>query len=178
MKKLVLLLLICASTASLAQDKILTKTGKITFEASTALEEIKATTTSATCIVNTTNGDIACLALQKSFRFKVALMEEHYNENYMESDKFPKATFKGNIEKFNYRALSGSAQDFTMKGILEMHGKTKEVTTVAKIRKVEGGTEIKAVFKVSPQDFGIEIPSVVKDKIAKTVEITSEFVLK
>lgn len=168
-----------ASASLFAQDKILTKTGKITFEASVpSFEEVRATTNSATCILNTANGDIACLALQKSFKFKVALMEEHYNESYIESNEYPKATFKGNILNFNYRALSGNVQDFKIKGVLEMHGKSKEVNAVAKIRKVEAGTEIKTTFTVNADDFAIEIPSVVKSKVSKTVTVACEFVLK
>ena len=179
MKKLILLLLIFVSKPALSQEKIMTKTGKITFEASVpAFEEVKAKTETATCILKTATGEIACLALQKSFKFKLALMEEHYNENYMESDKFPKATFKGKIEDFNASALTATAKEYTVKGTLELHGKTKDVTTTAKIRKTDAGTEIITSFKVNSDDFGIEIPSVVKSKVSKTVSINAEFTLK
>ena len=93
MKKKLASLFIIISLSSFAQTKMISKTGKITFEASVpAFEEVKGKNESVTFIFNPTTGDIASLALIKSFRFKVALMEEHFNENYMESDTFPKAT--------------------------------------------------------------------------------------
>lgn len=179
MKKLILLGLLCVSKPALSQEKLVTKTGRITFEASVpAVEEVKAKTETATCILNTANGEIACLALQKSFRFKIALMEEHYNENYMESDKFPKATFKGKIDGFNASGLTATPKEYTLKGKLEMHGKAKEVTATAKIRKTDAGTEVVTSFKVNTDDFGVEIPSVVKNKVSKTVNINAEFTLR
>ena len=77
-----------------AQDKMQTKTGKITFEASIpSFEEVKATNETASCIIQLKTGKIASLALVKGFRFKAALMEEHFNETYIESNIYPKATF-------------------------------------------------------------------------------------
>src|SRR6187549_3993369 len=99
MKKLLLMTLLSVAGFVSAQDKMITKTGKVTFEASVpAFEEVKAKNETATCVLNPTTGEIASLALMKGFRFKIALMEEHFNENYIESDKYPKATFKGKIE--------------------------------------------------------------------------------
>ena len=84
MKKIFLSMLLLASLSSIAQTKMLTKNGKITFEASVpAFEEVKAKNESVTVVLNPSTGEIASLALVKSFRFKVALMEEHFNENYM-----------------------------------------------------------------------------------------------
>ena len=77
-------------------QKMMTRTGEIKFEASMpAFEEIAATNSTVSCIFDETTGDFVALALIKSFKFKAPLMEEHFNENYMESSKFPKATFKG-----------------------------------------------------------------------------------
>ena len=101
MKKISLYLVLLIGIAGFSQSKLITKTGKITFEASVpAFEEVKAKNESVTCILNTENGEIATLALIKGFRFKIALMEEHFNENYIESDRYPKATFKGKIDDF------------------------------------------------------------------------------
>src|SRR6478672_4504093 len=109
MKKLLLLVFLSFTAITFAQDKMITKTGKITFEASVpAFEEVKGTNTAATCVLNPKTGEIASLALMKSFRFKLALMEEHFNENYVESDTYPKATFKGKIENFDAAALTAS----------------------------------------------------------------------
>ncbi len=90
-----------------AQEKYYTKSGTIVFESSVAsFEEVKATNTKVTAIFKTETGDIAALALVKAFRFKIALMEEHFNENYAESNKFPKAKFSGKIQSFQSRNLS------------------------------------------------------------------------
>ncbi|HLA56716.1 MAG TPA: YceI family protein [Flavobacterium sp.] len=180
MKKIILpIVLFLLGMAVFAQEKMLTKTGKITFEASVpAFEEVKATNDNATCVINPATGEIASLALMKGFRFKVALMEEHFNENYIESDKYPKATFKGKIENFDAKALTASAKDYTIKGKLELHGKSKDITMPAKIRKTDGGIEIISNFTINTDDYGIDIPSVVKSKVSKSVSVRSEFTVK
>lgn len=177
--KIIIINLLLLASISFAQDKIVTKNGKITFEASVpAFEEIKAKNEGVTCIVNTKTGEIASLALVKGFRFKVALMEEHFNENYIESDKYPKATFKGKIENFDYSKLSTTAKDFTIKGKLELHGKSKDISIVAKIKKTDAGVEIISNFSINTDDFGIEIPSVVSKKVSKKVAVSFDFDLK
>jgi hypothetical protein len=179
MKKVLLLGFIIIGIASFAQDKMTTKIGKITFEASVpAFEEVKAKNDGVTCVINSKTGEIASLALMKGFRFKIALMEEHFNENYVESDQYPKATFKGRIENFDVKNLSATSKDFTMKGKLDIHGKSKEITTVAKIKKTDAGIEIKSDFNVNASDFAIEIPSVVKSKVSNKISIKTEFLLK
>jgi hypothetical protein len=179
MKKVLLLGFIIIGIASFAQDKMTTKIGKITFEASVpAFEEVKAKNDGVTCVINSKTGEIASLALMKGFRFKIALMEEHFNENYVESDQYPKATFKGRIENFDVKDLSATSKDFTMKGKLDIHGKSKEITTVAKIKKTDAGIEIKSDFNVNASDFAIEIPSVVKSKVSNKISIKTEFLLK
>ena len=107
----------------------------------------------------------------KSFRFKVALMEEHFNENYMESDKYPKGTFRGRIEDFDAATLTATAKEYTITGSMELHGKTKDIVTKAKIRKTDGGIEIISNFTLNTDDYGIMIPSVVKSKVSKKVSV-------
>lgn len=162
-----------------AQDKLITKTGTITFEASVpSFEEVKAKNSGVSCLLNTKTGEIASLALMKGFRFKVALMEEHFNENYVESDKFPKATFKGKIENFDLSKITSTANNYTIKGKLELHGKLKDIVITAKIKKGKDGIEIVSDFNVNTDDFDIEIPSVVSKKVTKKVNVQFEFVLK
>lgn len=162
-----------------AQDKLITKTGTITFEASvSSFEEVKAKNSGVSCVLNTKTGEIASLALMKGFRFKVALMEEHFNENYVESDKFPKATFKGKIENFDLSKITSTANNYTIKGKLELHGKLKDIVITAKIKKGKDGIEIVSDFNVNTDDFDIEIPSVVSKKVTKKVNVQFEFVLK
>lgn len=180
MKNLSLLMLFILSSSSLfAQDKMITKTGVINFEASVpSFEEVKAKNQTVTCILNTHTGEIASLALIKGFRFKVALMEEHFNEIYMESDLYPKATFKGKIEGFNWNTIGTSAKEFKMKGILELHGKSKEVEAMVTLKKVADGLEVLSDFNVNSEDFNIKIPKVVSNKVSKTVHIKTNFLLK
>jgi hypothetical protein len=179
MKKIALFTLVVLCSFTPIQEKKITKTGTITFEASVpSFEEVKGKNTAVTCILNTTNGEIAALALMKGFRFKVALMEEHFNENYVESSKFPKATFKGKIEDFDISKISTSAKDYTIKGKLELHGKSKDISSVAKIKKIGSDIEVKTTFSVNVSDFNIEIPSVVSKKVAKKVSIDCNFLLK
>lgn len=179
MKKIFVLAVLLMAAATSAQDKMISKTGKITFEASVpAFEEVKGKNENVTCVLNPKTGDIASLALIKGFKFKLALMEEHFNENYMNSDSYPKATFKGKILNFNADALTATAKEYTMKGKLELHGKTNEITTTAKIRKTDSGVEIISNFNVNASDYDIEIPSVVKSKVSNKVAVKTEFLLK
>ena len=179
MKKIALLVLAALYSFTPIQEKKITKTGTISFEASiSALEEVKGKNSTVTCILNTSTGEIATLALVKGFRFKVALMEEHFNENYIESNKFPKATFKGKIENFDISKITTNPKDYVIKGKLELHGKSKEVTSIAKIKKNEADIDIKTSFIVNVSDFDIQIPAAVSKKVSKKVTIDCNFLLK
>jgi hypothetical protein len=160
-------------------QKVMTRSGEIKFEASMpAFEEVAAKNNSVSCIFDKSNGDIAVLALVKAFRFKVPLMEEHFNENYIESDKFPKATFKGKVTNFDAAKVASGKATFDVEGDLTLHGVTKKIKT--KITFVQSGDKLIATcsFKVKPADFNIKIPSVVKSKIAESVEIDLNFSLE
>lgn len=160
-------------------QKRATKTADLHFEASVpSFEEVAAKNKNTTVVLNTETGEIAALALIKGFRFKIALMEEHFNENYIESDRYPKATFKGKVYGFDLSKLTESSKDFSIKGTLELHGKTKEITAPAKIRKTENGIEVITNFSVTTDDFNIQIPKVVSNKVAKKVNIGLNCVLK
>ena len=175
---IIIALLLCFSVAS-AQEKLVTKNGTTTFEASVpSFEEVKAKNENVTCILNTKTGEIASLALIKGFKFKIALMEEHFNENYMESTRYPKATFRGILKDFDLKDVTATPKDFSLKGKLEIHGKSKEITTIAKIKKTEKGIEIETNFSVNASDFDIQIPSVVKNKVSNKINVTNVFVLK
>lgn len=164
---------------SIAQEKMICKTGNITFEASVpAFEEVKATNTNVTVVLNPKTGEIASLALMKGFRFKVALMEEHFNENYIESDKYPKAIFKGKIENFNAGSLTASPKNFTINGKLELHGKTVAVKTIAKMSQSGSGITLVSDFSVNASDFDISIPAVVKNKVSNKINIQVDALLK
>jgi hypothetical protein len=175
MKGITLLVLLACSSI-FAQNKFITKTGVINFEASVpSFEEVAATNESVTAIVNTENGEIAALALVKGFRFKNALMEEHFNENYAESDKFPKATFKGKLSDFS---LEKNEATYLLNGELSFHGKTKAIENIRVKTSVDGDKiMLTGEFLTKASDFDIEIPKIVSNKITEDITITFQFEL-
>lgn len=179
MKKMILLVILNVIHLGFSQQKMIDKSGTITFEASVpTFEEVRAVNKSVTFVFNPKTGEIASLALMKGFRFKIALMEEHFNENYMESDKYPKATFKGTIINFDLSKITTTYTEYTVKGKLEIHGKSKDISSLAKIRKTDKGIDLITNFDVYASDFAIEIPSVVKNKVSNKILISNSFLLK
>ena len=159
-----------------SQDKRSTKTGQISFEASvTSFEEIKAKNYKVYCVLNVKTGVLSIVALINEFEFKHALMKAHFNDNYMESDRYPKAIFKGKIADFNYNTIGTQLKEFKLRGRLEMHGHTKEITTIARLRKIKNSLEISSDFEVRTSDFDVTIPSMVSSKISNIVQIKTSF---
>src|SRR6476661_3108538 len=127
MKQLFFCLVMAAAFTSVASaQKYYTKNGTISFFSSTSMEDIKADNSQVMSVLNTENGDMQFSVLVKSFHFQKALMEEHFNENYMESEKFPKASFKGtvaDISKVNFS--KDGVYNVNVSGDLTIHGVTK-----------------------------------------------------
>jgi hypothetical protein len=180
MKHLISFIVFFISLSCLAQAKYLTKNGVVSFEASVpSFEEVKATNNSVTAIINAENGEFAALVLVKGFRFKNALMEEHFNENYSESDKFPKATFKGNIVDFSFDKLTEVPNILISNGSLSFHGKTKLLENIPLNISIDNGNIIIfGTFGANASDFDIKIPKVVRDKVLETIEVSLNFTLK
>ena len=176
MKKIIFLLFLSFSIGTFGQ-KCITKTGTINFEASVpAFEPVKAQHSTTTAILDLSNGNVAVLALVKGFRFKNALMEEHFNENYMDSDNFPKTTFTGTIVDFNADDL-GAEREYMVKGKLTIHGKTKDIEAPIVLSKNDDTITMNTEFNAAPGDFDIEIPSVVREKISESINILGTFEL-
>jgi len=179
MKKIAFIFLLYFANLALAQEKMTTHKGIIDFEASVPLfEEVKAKNENATCILDLKNGEISSIVLIKDFHFKIPLMEKHFNENYMESHHYPKATFKGIIEGFNLNIIGNSPKEFQLKGVLKLHGKSKKINTVALLRKSNNVLEITTDFKVLSKDFNIKIPEILSMKVAETVNIKTAFLVE
>lgn len=176
MKKIIYLIAFI-SISAFSQGKYLTKKGTISFEASVpAFEEVKGTSSTATAILNTENGDLAALALVKGFRFKNALMEEHFNENYADSDDYPKTDFRGNIKGFSLSKLNESDTTMNLSGKLTFHGKVKALNDIPVNISINGDTiTVRGSFKASPEEFDIKIPKVVRKKITETIEVSFDF---
>ena len=172
MKKIALILFLLISFSTFAQ-KYFTKTGNTQFKASVeAFEPVEATNNSTTAIINVTSGEIASLLFIKAFNFRVALMQEHFNENYMDSGTFPKATFKGLISDFDLSKISSTEKKLLLKGILTVRGVEKEIETLATFSKKEDKLLMATSFGVKPEDFNIKIPKIVSNKIAGTINIS------
>ena len=162
-----------------AQDKYATQTGMVSFEASVpSFEEVKAKHENASAILNTADGTFASLVLVRGFRFKVALMEEHFNENYMESSEYPKAVFKGKLQDFSMETLSGTPNEFMLLGTITIHGVTKDLNTPVMVSKEGNQVLLKTALQLNPEDFEIEIPSLVRKKIAESVQVECNYLLK
>ena len=157
-----------------AQDRYFTKTAYLSFLSETLVENIFGETKEATSFLDIKTGEVVFSVAINSFQFKIKLMQEHFNENYMESTKFPKAAFSGRLENFNlYDPKSDVPQNFTCKGKMTMHGKEQEVVASVIITNTAAGKiNGSGTFKVMPEDYAIKIPSAIGMKIAKEVAVT------
>lgn len=172
MKFTLLLFLLFFSVKIDAQDKMTTTNGIISFEASIPFfEAVEAKNENTNCVLDTKKGTIEFVVFIKRFRFKRALMEEHFNKNYLESNKYPKATFKGIIEKFDLKDLGSTAKDYFIRGKITIHGKSKNIRVLAKIKKEKKEIELTSNFTLNTDDFNIEIPFIVRSKISKKVNV-------
>jgi hypothetical protein len=176
MKKIILSVFILILLTNLSAQKYFSKDAKINFSATSSLEKIEGSNTKGTLVIDGATNKLEAAVLVKGFHFEKALMEEHFNENYMESGKFSKATFAGEITDMKTVNMAKDGDyKVNVKGKLTMHGVTKDITTTATIT-VKGGTIAagKTSFKVLVGDYGIAIPGAVKDKIAKEAKIDVE----
>ncbi|MBU8892986.1 MAG: YceI family protein [Bacteroidales bacterium] len=179
MKKSILVILSLAllCVTAFSQNVYFTKGGNIDFLSKTPVENIEAVNNQVVSFLKTETGDLNFGVLIKSFKFKNALMEEHFNENYMESDKFPKATFKGQITNLDDIDI-GNQGIYTanITGNLTIHNVTNEEETTAQIEvKAENIVAISTII-IKPEDYNIEIPDIVKEKIAKIITVNINIV--
>ena len=179
MQKLLLPFLLLAVTIAFGQSKYMTKSGSMSFEASQpSFEPIEATHSAVSALLNADTGELAVLALVRGFRFPLALMEEHFNENYIESHQYPKTSFKGSILNFDSNALSNQPRTVQLTGELSMHGVTKLISVSATITKSDEQITLTSSFSVKTSDFGIEIPSLVRKQIDENVQIEVSLTLQ
>ncbi|MGE5480473.1 MAG: YceI family protein [Chloroflexota bacterium] len=165
------LLLLCAYAAQ-AQNRYITRNGHIWIYSKTPLEKIEAHNNQVAGVLDASTGAMAFDVVMRSFKFEKALMEEHFNENYAESAKYPKSSFKGkvtNINQVNFK--KDGSYDAVVEGDLTIHGVTKKVKHSGTITISGNQAYGKTKFTITPQDYNIQIPSLVKDKIAKVIDI-------
>ncbi|WP_415328961.1 YceI family protein [Chryseobacterium sp. MMS23-Vi53] len=178
MKKLVLLMVSLLFANLVFAQKYMSKTGKVTFEASVPLfEDVFAQDDNNVGVINADTGDFASVSVVKNFHFKTKLMEEHFNESYAETGKYPKTTFTGKIANFDKSKLSATPQKYTVQGTLNFHGVDKAYTSTATIYAKDGKIYMTGGFVVRPADHKVAIPKMVTKKIAESVNVQYNYVL-
>lgn len=179
-KTLFSLALITFAAATATAQTYMTRTGKVYFNATTksSPEKIEARNNEVATILDAKTGDLRFQVLIKSFKFERALMQEHFNENYMESDKYPKSDFKGSITNLSDVNLTkDGTYNAKVSGKLTIHGVTNDVSVPGTITVKGNSAELKAKFSVKMEDYKITVPGVVSDKVDKIATITVESML-
>jgi polyisoprenoid-binding protein YceI len=176
MKNTIVIIVLLVSLQLQAQ-KYFTRSGITQFKASEkAFEPIEATNKSTTAIVDTKKGIVVAQVFMAGFQFKNALMQEHFNENYMDSHQYPKATFKGKLKDFSITKLK-DINSYKLNGIITIKGIEKEIQTTVTAKEENNTIHLSGSFFVSPEDFEIKIPSIVREKIAKQIQISIAYEL-
>jgi polyisoprenoid-binding protein YceI len=169
----IVLTIVCIS--SFSQNRYFTKTGTIIFTSQAPMENIAAVNKTTLVVMDAKTGAIQFAVQMKGFEFEKQLMQDHFNENYVESDRFPRAEFKGSItnnSEINYSKDGNYAAK--VKGKLTLHGITKDVDVTGTIKLASGKLLAHSKFSILLSDYGINIPSVVKDKLSNIVAIDIE----
>ena len=171
MKKSVLFTGICLLLISAASAQVyITRTGVINFFSKTPMEDIKAENNQVYAAIDLSKKTIAFSMLMKSFLFRKELMQEHFNENYVESDRYPKSTFKGTFTG-DVDPQKPAEYNVQVQGVITLHGVEKSIQTPATIEITGNGLTGTSRFNLLPQDFNITIPGIVRDKIAKQIDV-------
>lgn len=150
---------------------------EVYFLSEAPLENIEATNKGGVIVLNSSNNQVQARITIMNFKFKNALMEEHFNENYMESNKYPHAFFKGKI-KDDVDYTKEAEKDVTLEGELEIHGVKKQVDLPAKINIKNKEIEVFSKFKIKVADYNIKVPSLYVKNIAEEVVVTIKSTLE
>lgn len=176
MKQLIIIFaLALLSCQLLVAQKFLTRNGHIQFYSHTPVEDIEANNHQVTSVLDTESGNLVFAVLMKAFQFEKALMQEHFNEKYVESDKFPKSEFKGkivNLDEVDFG--TDGVYPVQVKGEMTIHGVTQMIEAEGVLDIVDSQIEAKAVFPIVVADYDIDVPGVVREKIAESVKTTVE----
>lgn len=156
-------------TANVYCQTYMSRTAFIGFYSKTPLEDIIAENNQAYAVVDVAKKQLAFTVLLKGFEFKKELMQTHFNENYVESDKYPKANFTGSFN--NNINANGEATEIRINGNLTLHGVTKNINVPATVQITNEKLTGRATFTVKPEDFNISIPSLVREKIAAEIRV-------
>lgn len=172
MKKLLLFALLSMGFHSKAQ-LYMTSTGEISFFSKTPMEDIDAINKSVSSIINTTTNEVAVQMRITNFVFPNKLMQEHFNENYLESEKYPSATFKGKIKETVNLTVAGS-YPISASGSATIHGVTRPIELKGTIVSTGSTLALTCQFEVKLIDYNIKIPKIVFAKIAEVIKVSSK----
>jgi hypothetical protein len=172
-RAIIFLLLLTAIHSSIRAQVYYTKNGKISFFSRAPLENISADNNQVLSVLNISTGALQFSLLNNAFHFPKAKMEDDFNENYIESDKYPKSTFKGTItDVSSFSALKDGSYPVNVKGDLAIHGVSKNITAPGTITIKDGKISATAKVRVLLKDYKIGIPTIVTNKISESIEIT------
>ena len=173
MKKIfILLTLLTVISIRTYSQLYFTKNGSISFFSKTVLQNIQADNNQVISVLNTQTGAIQFSLLNNAFHFPKAKMEDDFNETYIESDKYPKSTFKGVIADITHINFGkDGAYPVNVKGDLMIHGITKNISVPGTITIKSGNISATSSFKIFVKDYNISIPTIVANKIAENIEI-------
>ena len=160
--------------AGLAQGKYMTKAGHVSFFSSSIMEDIEARNDKVAAMFDLSSGGQFAFAVPvREFQFKRTLMQEHFNENYMESEKFPRATFTGQVLNAPHvlKMLPSGTQNVEVEGNMIIHGVTRKVVVSGTMQLRDNQLVIFAYFNIAPADYAIDIPLLVREHIAKSVSV-------
>ena len=162
--------------ASQGQTRYIDRAGYASFFSSAPMEDIKAESEQVVSILDVAEGKIAASMLMRSFNFRKALMQEHFNENYVESDKYPKASFTGSVTNIKDLDLRKDGKyTLDVQGEITLHGVTQPLKVKAEAMVSNGTLQARAVFPLAVKDFNIDVPRLVVNNIAEVVEVTVAF---
>lgn len=165
-----MLIFVCLAKLIHAQ-RYTSRTVLIGFESVTSLETIKAENKNGVLILDVNSGRVEAAVLIKGFLFRKALMQQHFNDSYMESDKFPKAQFSGNFDPAKVSIQNSGKQVVELKGTITIHGVTKPHHCQIQLEFKEGNCLGFASFPIKPEDFSIKVPALVRDNINKQLKV-------
>jgi polyisoprenoid-binding protein YceI len=171
-----MLLFALVITGAAHAQKFVVEKSKIVFFSDAAIEDITASNTKASGIFNASTSEIVFSIPINEFQFEKSLMQEHFNEKYMESDQYPKSTFKGRVTGFD--ASAEGTMQASADGELSIHGVSQQVTIPGTIEKVKDKYQFKSKFIVKLADYKIAIPQLLWQNIAEQVEVTADFTFK
>jgi polyisoprenoid-binding protein YceI len=177
MKKLIVLVIATVFSSGISAQIYMAKTCEISFFSKTPMKDIDATNKAAKPLLNTATGDIQIKIVMTAFVFPDAFMQEHFNENYIESEKYPNCIFKGKVnEKVDY--TKDGENKVTVTGTIDMHGVKKDVTLEGTITVKGNEITMSTKFRIHIADYNIKVPSLYVETIAENVDCKLDAVLE